>query len=87
MAILALRGEKTLAELAAEHDVHRNQIQEWRDRLINGAEQLFETRSKQNVESTNAKIQELHAKIGELTMERDCLSHVLAGDRSRDPKS
>lgn len=84
VAILAVRGDKSLVDLAAEYDVHRNQIQGWRDRLINGAEQLFERRSKHSIEAADAKIQELHAKIGELTMERE--NHVLAGDKGRDPK-
>ena len=38
----AARGEKTLAELAQQYDVHPNQIQDWRGQLVGSAEQLFE---------------------------------------------
>ena len=42
MAVAAVRGEKTLAELAQHYDVHPNQIQDWRGRLAGSAERLFE---------------------------------------------
>ena len=42
VAVAAVRGEKTLAELAQQYDVHPNQIQDWRGRLVGSAERLFE---------------------------------------------
>ena len=42
VAVAAVRGEKTLAELAQQYDVHPNQIQDWRGRLVGDAERLFE---------------------------------------------
>ena len=42
VAVVAVRGEKTLAELAQQYDMHPNQIQEWRGRLVGSAERLFE---------------------------------------------
>ena len=42
VAVAAVRGEKTLTELAQQYDVHPNQIQDWRGRLVGSAERLFE---------------------------------------------
>lgn len=76
VALAAIRGDRTLAELAAQFDVHPNQIQEWKKRLVGGAEQLFENGSRPG-KDPEAAVKELHAKIGQLTMERDFLSEKL----------
>ena len=76
VAVAAVRGEKTLAELAQQYDVHPNQIQDWRGRLVGSAERLFE-RGAGRDNDTEVQVKELHAKIGQLTMERDCLSGKL----------
>lgn len=81
VAVAAVRGEVTLVELAQQYDLHPNQVQEWKKRLIAGAEQLFLDGRLQSGESTEDKLQELHAKIGELTMERDLLSKALGRDK------
>ena len=80
VAMAAVRGDKTLAELSQQYDVHPNQIQDWKKRLMTCAEQLFESGSHA-VEDSDRKVQELHAKIGELTMDRDFLSKALGRDR------
>ncbi len=67
---------RTLDELAKQFDVHQNQIQDWRKRLLNDANQLF-GRGQQQREETDEKVKELHTKIGQLTMERDFLEHGL----------
>lgn len=74
VAMAAVRGDKTLAELAQQYDVHPNQIQDWKKRLTAEAGSLFESGSSQAASDQEGKIAELHAKIGELTMERDFLS-------------
>ena len=76
VALAAMQGDRTLAELAEQFDVHPNQIQEWKKRLVGNAEQLFENGSRPG-KDPETEIKELHAKIGQLTMERDFLSGKL----------
>jgi len=77
VAIEALRGEKTLSELAAQHDVHANQITTWKTELLARAAEIFGSSSSSAPPESQEKIRELHEKIGELTVERDFLERVL----------
>ena len=83
VAVAALKGDKTLAELAEQFDVHPNQITDWKRQLAGNADQVFGGSEKQAEESEH-KIKELHAKIGQLTMERDFLERGL--ERIHGPK-
>ena len=76
VALAALQGEKTLAELSSEYDVHVNQIQTWRKQLKNNMVSLFESGIDQRKDNEE-QIQLLQAKIGQLTMENDFLAKVL----------
>lgn len=80
VALAALKGERTLAELSEQYDVHPNQIQEWKKRLIEGAENVFGGNAVE-AQQTERELEKLHAKIGQLTMEKDFLSKVLGRDR------
>lgn len=70
-----------MVELGEEYDVHPNQVQEWKKRLINEAEQLFRIGNNRDQNANKELLQELHAKIGELTMERDSLSKALGRNK------
>jgi transposase len=83
VAVAALKGDKTLAELAEQFDVHPNQITDWKKQLMDKADQVFGQHEKE-AEHTEHQMKELHAKIGQLTMERDFLERGL--ERIHGPK-
>jgi transposase-like protein len=75
--LAAIKGEKTLAELAQLHDVHTTQIAAWKAQLLEGAAGVFGSGSPAQSSSAGADLKTLHAKIGELALENDFLSAAL----------
>ena len=73
VSVAAIKGEKTLVELAQDFDLHPNQIKQWRDQLFEG---VFGDGPKAEPEPV-IDVKTLHAKIGELTLENDFLSGAL----------
>jgi transposase-like protein len=75
VALAALKGDKTLSELAEQFDVHPNQITDWKTRLAEGAAGVFgEDKAEPQAKVDVARMQ---AKIGELTLENDFLETAL----------
>lgn len=74
VALEALRGDATVAELACKHKVHPNLITNWKRRAADGMVDVFSSKKAGHDGSREAEIKELHAKIGELTIEKDFLS-------------
>jgi transposase len=77
VALAAIKGEKTLAELAQPYDVHPNQITAWKGQLVDAAAGLFGSGSATPDAAPAIDVKTLHAKIGELTLENDFLSGAL----------
>jgi transposase-like protein len=77
VALAAITGEKTLAELAQHYDVHPNQITAWKGQLVDAAAGLFSSGSATPDAAPAVDVKTLHAKIGELTLENDFLSGAL----------
>jgi transposase len=76
VAIEAIRGQKTTAELASQYEIHPTMINNWKRDLLEKASELFDngkTTSQAQAE-TQAQIDELYRQIGQLTVERDFLA-------------
>lgn len=75
VALAAVKGEKTLPELAQQYDVHPNLITQWRAKLLESAADVFGAEQAPAEPVVDVKV--LHAKIGELTLANDFLSGAL----------
>ena len=75
VALDAIKGERTIAEIAQKHDVHPNQVTEWRRQLLERACDVFGASARPPEPPVDLKA--LHAKIGQLTLENDFLEGAL----------
>jgi transposase-like protein len=78
VALGAVKGDRTLAQLAEQFDVHPNQITSWRAQLEGGAADVFGPGGGQAAALPAIDVKSLHAKIGELTLENDFLEGALS---------
>ena len=76
VALEALRGDKTVQQIAAKHRLHPTQVTSWKRLAIDGLTGVFSDKVKR-VENNEAEVKELHAKIGKLAVENDFLSQGL----------
>lgn len=74
VAIAALKGDKTLAELSKQFDLHQNQIIDWKNQLLGNAAEAF---GGNGSAEPQVDIKDLHAKIGQLALENDFLEGAL----------
>jgi transposase len=77
VALAAIKGDRTLAQLSEQFDVHANQITDWKDQLVEFAAEAFERGSSGKPSAPAVGVKTLHAKIGELTLENDFLEAAL----------
>jgi transposase-like protein len=76
VALEAVKGEQTLSELSVRFGIHPTQIQQWKKQLVEGSKDIFDASEKER-KHIESEVKDLHAKIGQLTMERDFLSRAL----------
>jgi transposase len=78
VAIAAIKGERTIAQIAEQFDVHPNQVTTWKAQLEGGAADVFDGGTGSTPAAPAVDVKQLHAKIGELTLENDFLEGALS---------
>jgi len=73
VALEAVKGEKTITEIASEFSVHPNQIRQWRTHLLERIPDMFSQRKVQNEKAQDELVAELFRQIGQLKVELDWL--------------
>lgn len=74
VALAALREEGTLSEIAGKYGVHPNQVSDWKKQAMAGLAGVFDGKAAHDEAAHEAQIKDLHAKIGQLQVERDFLA-------------
>jgi len=77
VALEALRGDRTIQEIAARHKVHPNQVSTWKRQAVDGLGEVFSNGAERRQIDRESEVHDLHAKIGQLTVERDFLAKGL----------
>jgi transposase len=74
VALEAIRGEQTINDLAARYELHPNMITNWKRQAIENMAAVFSGTAERDNKVNDDQIKDLHAKIGQLTVERDFLA-------------
>jgi transposase len=74
VALEAIKGLETIAELATKHELHLTQIAAWKREVIEKLAQVFDEKGSAREQNRDAELTKLHAKIGQLVVERDFLA-------------
>jgi transposase len=74
VALEAIRGEQTLNELAVRYELHPNMITNWKRQAIENMSMVFSGAAERSHKADDDQLRDLHAKIGQLTVERDFLA-------------
>jgi transposase len=74
VALEAMKGEETLSQLASRFGVHPNMIAQWKRHAMEGMVGVFSKKTSNSIRDHEGTIKELHAKIGQLMVERDFLA-------------
>ena len=76
VALEALRGELTVAEIAGKYQIHPNQVQQWKKKLMEGASDIFQSKAERKETKPSTTEDDLMKKIGRLEIENDFLRSV-----------
>jgi transposase len=76
VALEALRGELTTAQLAAKHGIHQTMVGEWKRQAMEGLASVFSGKAEAAEAAKADEVEKLHAKIGQLVVERDFLARA-----------
>lgn len=77
VALAAIRSEQTIVDIASQYSVHVSQVSAWKKTVLDNLEAIFEGNFSSLNQKDDVLIKDLHAKIGELTVERDFLEGAL----------
>ena len=78
VALAAIRGDMTTAELSSKYEVHNTQINTWRKRALEGLRGIFSTKRDTSLKDKEKLIEELYRQIGQLKVENDWLKKKAA---------
>jgi transposase len=76
VALEALRGELTTSQLAAKHGIHQTMVGDWKRQALEGLASVFSGKAEAQEAAQSAEVEKLHAKIGQLVVERDFLARA-----------
>jgi transposase len=74
VALEAIRGELTTSQLASKHGVHQTMVNDWKRMAISGLASIFDGKGAEKDVAREGEVEKLHAKIGQLLVERDFLA-------------